>query len=73
MTGGTCWTSMKSNARCTSLFKMNVSREECCSSDMLAKSETASWSEGEMTSSMIFLMHLQGGVPCKRCKGNVNL
>ncbi|ODN05224.1 Follistatin [Orchesella cincta] len=60
---------MNRNGRCTSLVKTGVSREECCSTGSLANSATASWSDGELlTPSSIFFMHVQGGVPCTRCK-----
>lgn len=71
--GGNCWLSMNRNGRCTSLVKTGVSREECCDSgSQMANSATASWSDGELlTPSSIFFMHVQGGVPCTRCKGKI--
>lgn len=70
ISGGNCWLNMNKNGRCTSLVKTGVSREECCGTGSLANSATASWSDGELlTPSLIFFMHVQGGVPCSRCKG----
>ena len=67
--GGNCWAGMNKNGRCSVLYTLGTTKEECCGSGSLANSVSASFSEGVLSSSSIFRMHLQGGVPCTRCKG----
>jgi len=70
-TGGTCWLNVNKNGKCTALVQMGSTREDCCGSGILAKSATAAYSEGELSSSSIFIMHIQGGIQCSRCKGEL--
>jgi len=72
LVGGNCWLTMnRKNGLCSALVKTGATREECCNSnESYANSVSVSWSEGgDLSPSLVFYMHLQGGVKCERCRG----
>ncbi|CAG7834678.1 unnamed protein product [Allacma fusca] len=61
---------MNRNGLCSALLKTGATKEECCNSnnESFSNSASVSWSEGELSPSSVFYMHVQGGVPCSRCR-----
>jgi len=65
--GGTCWTAMVRNGRCTEILKEQSTKEECCGSNSFGIN--TAYSGDQLDSGALFFWRvLGGGVPCQPCK-----
>ncbi|XP_065168062.1 follistatin isoform X1 [Atheta coriaria] len=63
--GGTCWSAMVRNGKCTELISESSTKEECCARFGIA----TAWSgEHHDPGALFFWRVLGGGVPCTPCK-----
>lgn len=67
VSGGTCFSAMIRNGKCSELLHDATSKDQCCA----ARGITTAWSSEEFDSGTLFFWKvLGGGIPCVPCKGS---